>query len=93
MERREHTPFEKELLVFLAERFDGVADVEITDDHTLYVGLSGSCADCPIREISCTEDMTSAIKEAYPQITRVVTRAHVSEDLLDFARKILKSGQ
>ena len=92
MAGREHTPFEKELLTFLLERFDGVADVEFTKDRTLYIGLSGSCADCPIREISCTEDMTAAIKAVYPQISRVVTRAHVSEDLLDFARKILKSG-
>lgn len=92
MVRREHTPFEKELLSFLTERFDGVADVEFKEDHTLYVGLSGSCADCPIREISCAEEMTAAIKEVYPQITRVITRAHVSEDVLDFARKILKSN-
>ena len=92
MAKRDRAPFEAELLSYLMERFDGVADVEFTEDHTLYVGLSGSCADCPMREISCAEDMTSAVKDAFPQVSRVATRAHVSEDLLDFAKRILKSG-
>ncbi len=92
MKTREYSSTEKELFSFLTERFNGVADVELTEDYTLYVGLSGSCADCPMRELSCAEEMTSAVKEAFPQIVRVVTRAHVREDLLEFARQILKSG-
>ena len=92
MARRTYSSIEQELFDFLAERFEGVADVEVTEEQALYVGLSGSCADCPMREISCNEDMTVAVKEAYPQITKVNTRPHINEDLLDFAKKILRSS-
>ena len=92
MARRLYTPLEQELLNFLTARFDGVADVDIAEEHVLYVDLSGSCADCPMREISCNEDMTSAVREVYPQITKVITRPHINEDLMDLAKKILRSG-
>ncbi len=96
MARKEYSPLEQELFTFLSKRFDGVADVELTElteENTLYIGLSGSCADCPMRELSCSEDMTSAVREAFPQIDCVSTRPHVNEDLLDFARNILQSSK
>ena len=92
MTRRTYSAIERGLLDFLTERFDGVADVEVTEEHTLYVGLSGSCADCPMRELSCTEDIAAAVKEAYPQIKSVSVRPHINEDLLDLAKKILRSS-
>lgn len=91
MAKREYSSREQELFQFLSSRFDGVADVELTDDGTLHVGLSGSCADCPMRELSCSEDMTAAVREAFPEINKVSTEPHVNENLLDFARQILRN--
>lgn len=92
MATREYSPQEQELFQFLSSRSDGVAEIELTDDGTLYVGLSGSCADCPMLELSCSKDMTTAVRESFPEINKVSVGPHVNEDLLNFARQILRNS-
>lgn len=89
MAERTYSELEKRLLAFLQERFDGVVAVELQEDGTLYAELSGDCASCPVREISCNEEMNEAVLEGFPQVTRVSARPYVSEETLDFAKKLL----
>jgi len=86
---KEYSELEKQLLAFLQEKFDGVVAVDLQEDGTLYAELRGDCASCPVREISCNEEMNAAVLEQFPQITRVSARPYVNEETLDFARKLL----
>jgi len=89
MADRKYTELEEQLLAFLQARFDGVVAVELREDGTLYAELSGDCATCPVRELSCGEEMSAVVLSEFPQVTEVVARPYVSEETMDFARKLL----
>ena len=89
MAERKYTELEEQLLVFLQERFDGVVAVDLREDGTLYAELSGDCATCPVRELSCGEEMSAAVLGEFPQVTEVVARPYVSEETMNLARKLL----
>ena len=86
---KEYSELEQQVLTLLQEQFDGVVAVDLKEDGTLYVELSGDCATCPVREISCNEEMNEAVLEKFPQISRVSARPYVNEASLDFAKKLL----
>ena len=86
---KEYSELEQQVLAFLQERFDGVVAVDLQEDGTLYAELSGDCATCPVRELSCNEEMNAAVLEEFPQIERVSARPYVNEETLDFAKKLL----
>lgn len=89
MEDRKYTETEQKVLDFLCQRFDGVVAVELGEDGVLCVELSGSCADCPMKELSCDAEMKAAVEDEFPEIVAVSTRPYVSRETLDFARKLL----
>ena len=60
------------------------------EDGICRVRLLGACAGCPSASITNEEIIASEIKAALPEVKDVVLVQQTSEELLDFARKILR---
>jgi Fe-S cluster biogenesis protein NfuA len=67
-------------------------DIEVVsyNDGLLRVRLLGQCKNCPSAQITLEETVSSKLKESVPEIKKVVLQSDVSEELYDFAKKILK---
>ena len=74
----------------LAEHFGGAQVTEVTGEGVVYVKMTGACGSCPAAE----EELSGFIKELLtaecPEITDVRLDRGVSEDVMDFARGLLK---
>lgn len=74
----------------LAEHFGGAEVTEITDDGVVYIKMTGACGTCPAAE----EELSGSIKDTLiaecPEVTDVRMDRRVSEDLIDFAKQLLK---
>ena len=86
MERQE---LEAQILSYLQPRFDGVTAVELSEDGTLAVILSGTCKSCPLCGMTMQQDMQDMVTAAFPAVSRVEFPDDASEDLLRFARQLL----
>ena len=67
-------------------------DVELISykDGVVSVRLLGACAGCPSASLTNEEVIAAELKTALPEIKDVVLVQQTSEELLDFARKILR---
>lgn len=67
-------------------------DVELLsyEDGVVRVRLLGACAGCPSATLTNEEVISAELKAAIPEIKEVVLVQQTSEELLDFARKILR---
>ncbi|MEL7649368.1 MAG: NifU family protein [Sedimentibacter sp.] len=66
-------------------------DLEVIkfEDGVLEIKLLGKCSGCPSAKFT-TEDLVEAeLKKYVPGLEKVILNESVSEDLLDFAKKIL----
>ena len=63
--------------------------IKSLEDNVLKVRLVGKCSGCPAAHDENEELISVEIKEAYPEIEEVILIEEVSDELLDFARKIL----
>lgn len=76
----------------LSEHFGGSQLTKI-EEGVAYVKLTGACASCP----SAQETLESVVKDfvmgAVPELKDVVLDTSVSEELLDFARQILRKDK
>lgn len=58
---------------------------------TAFVELQGACAGCPSVDLNTRGFIEDALKAAIPELKSVELEQTVSNELLDFARKILRS--
>lgn len=67
-------------------------NVRLTDcqEGIVYVELLGSCAGCPSADLSTRQFMEDTLKAAMPEISKVELSNSVDQDMLDFARKLLR---
>ncbi len=67
-------------------------DVELLsyEDGIVRVRLLGACAGCPSAALTNEEVIAAELKAALPEIKEVVLVQQTSEELLEFARKILR---
>ena len=63
--------------------------VEVRDGLVL-VELQGACAGCPSADLATRGFIEDALKAALPEIRAVELEQTTSEELLDFARSILR---
>ena len=63
---------------------------EITDDGYVKVKLTGACSTCPGAQLTLSETVETALKEACPAIKGVVLAAQVSDALINEALAILR---
>lgn len=66
-------------------------DVEVLDfkDGKLEIKLKGQCSNCPSAKFTVEDIIEKEIKKYIPEVEKVVLIEGVSDDLLDFAKKIL----
>ena len=66
-------------------------DVEIADytDGVLKVRLLGKCSGCPSAMLTTEEIIAEEVKSRIPEVKDVILVQEVSQELIDFARKIL----
>jgi len=72
----------------LASHF-GAAELSGYEDGVAYVRFTGACSTCPSAQYTLEDVVRAEIIEALPDVADVVLDLSVSEDLLDFAKKIL----
>lgn len=59
------------------------------EDDILRVTLTGKCSGCPSAHTTNEEIIAASVQEAFPQIKQVLLVDTVSQELMDFARKLL----
>lgn len=59
------------------------------ETRTLRVRLTGQCSGCPSAQLTTEEVIEKKIKEKLPMVEQVLLVNEVSQELLNFARKIL----
>ena len=57
----------------LAADGGGIELVNITDDNTVEVKLTGACGACPFSQMTLKAGVETALKEAFPEIKEVVS--------------------
>lgn len=72
----------------LAEHY---GDVEVLsfEEGVLSIRMQGQCSNCPSAKYTVEGIIEKEIKEHVPEVERVELIEGVSDDLLDFAKKIL----
>jgi len=73
----------------LASHYGGAILVGF-ENNIAKIRLTGACSSCPSAQQTIEEVVKSVLTEALPEVKDVVLDTSVSEELLDFARKILK---
>lgn len=63
---------------------------EIANDGYVKVKLTGACSACPGAQLTLSEVVETALKEACPEIKGVVLVAQVSDELINEALEILR---
>jgi Fe-S cluster biogenesis protein NfuA len=67
----------------------GAAELSDYDSGVAYVRFTGACSTCPSSRYTLEDVVRAEIMGALPDVADVVLDTSVSEDLLDFAKKIL----
>ncbi len=76
----------------LSEHFGGSQLTKI-EEGIAYVKLTGACASCPSAQETLETIVKDFVMGAVPELKDVVLDTSVSEELLDFARQILKKDK
>lgn len=74
----------------LAEHFGGAQITELTDDGILYIKMTGACGTCPAAKEELEGSIKDTVIQACPEISDVRLDDTVSQDMLDFAKQLLK---
>lgn len=80
---------EEKIAPLLATHGGGITLVSI-EDGVVKVKLTGACSTCPSAQETNENLIEGSLMEVFPELKRVELDLSVSEDLLAFARKILK---
>ena len=70
----------------------GKAVLQKIENQVVFIELQGACAGCPAADMETKQWIEESMKREIPEIEKVEIVHSVSEELLDFARKILKTG-
>jgi len=63
------------------------------DNGTVEVKLLGACSNCPSAKLTLVELVESTLKEHFPEIKNVISISETSEELIDFAKKLLRKDK
>ncbi len=69
---------------------EGDIKVVKLEDGVLHVRLVGHCNNCPSAELTLENTVSTALKEAFPELDRIALVSGVSDDLISDMRTILK---
>ena len=68
----------------------GDIQIEKLEDNMLHVRMHGQCSGCPSAELTLEELVSTELKEAFPELKKVVLVTGVSDDLIAQARQIIR---
>ena len=68
----------------------GDIQIEKLEDNMLHVRMHGQCSGCPSAELTLEELVSTELKEAFPEMKKVVLVTGVSDDLIAQARQIIR---
>ncbi|MDD6310637.1 MAG: NifU family protein [Firmicutes bacterium] len=88
MEDRIKKVLEEQVDPVLGEHFGG-AILSKVEDGVAYIKMTGACAGCPSAQDTLENVIKDFVLGGVPELKDVVLDQSVSEDLLDFAKKIL----
>jgi Fe-S cluster biogenesis protein NfuA len=72
----------------LAEHY-GAARLTGYEDGVAYVRLTGACSACPSAQFTLEDLVRAEVMEALPDVRDVALDQSVSDDIIDFAKRIL----
>lgn len=73
----------------LAQHYGGAFVTGITDENVVKVKLTGACASCPSAQYTIEDIVKAIVMDEMPEVKDVILDTSVSEDLIDFAKKLL----
>lgn len=79
---------EEKVNPILEEHFGGAEFVKIEND-TVYVKMIGACGGCPSVQTTIEDVIEQAILTEIPSLTRVCLYQGVSDEMIDFAKRIM----
>jgi len=68
---------------------NGNVEIYSFENDILRVKLTGQCSGCPSAHATNEELISAPVRETFPEIKDVILVEGVSDDLLNFARKVL----
>ena len=71
----------------------GDIQIEKLEDGVLHVRMHGQCSGCPSAELTLENLVETELKEAFPELKKVALVTGVSEDLIAYARRIMRQRQ
>ena len=79
---------ESDIRPYLANHY---GDIEVVsyNDGNLRIKLLGQCKNCPSAQITLEEVISEKLKESIPEIKEVILQNNISEEIYDFAKKML----
>lgn len=69
---------------------EGDLEVVSLEGGVLKIRLLGRCSGCPSARLTTEEMIAAKVKARMPEVTDVVLVQEVSEELWDFAKKVLR---
>lgn len=72
----------------LATHYGNIELISV-EDGIVEVKLLGECSGCPSAKFTIEDVVETTLKEAVPEIKKVVLKNEINEELLDMAREIL----
>jgi Fe-S cluster biogenesis protein NfuA len=79
---------EEKVNPILAEHY-GAAELSGYEDGVVYVRLTGACSACPSAQFTIEDVVRAEVKAALPEVDDVALDMGVSDDMIDFAKRIL----
>lgn len=77
----------------LLREHGGDLKVIALEGDTLKVRFLGACSGCPGAQMTLEDLVQTHITENIPSIKRVILQNDLSEDMIDFAKKLLNGGK
>ena len=71
----------------------GDIQIEKLEDGVLHVRMHGQCSGCPSAELTLEELVSTELKDAFPELKQVALVTGVSEDLIEYARRIMRQRE
>lgn len=82
-------PVPDEIQAFIHNSHNDMIAVGIDGEDTLHVDVYGECSSCPYNCLSAEGELAQSIIKEFPEIKRVSLIPAISEETIDFAKKLL----
>ena len=82
-------PVPEEIQEFIHKSHEDMLATGIDEEGVLHVDVYGECSSCPYNCLSAEGELAQSIIKNFPEIKRVSLTPAISEETLNFAKKLL----